>query len=57
MTTKERLSPANPEASNKGSAMAVVSVAIEGYIMTTSETKAPDKRPGLGKQAAHTALL
>ena len=57
MTAKDRSSPANPEASNKGSEMSIVSVAIEGYLMTTSETKAPHKRLGVIKQAAHPVLL
>ena len=57
MTAKDRSSPANPEVRNKGSAMRIVSVAIEGYLMTTSETKAPDKRLGVIKQAAHPVLL
>ena len=57
MTAKDRSSPANPEVRNKGSAMRIVSVAIEGYLMTTSETKAPGKRLGVIKQAAHPVLL
>ena len=57
MAAKDRSSPANPEVRNKGSAMLLVSVAIEGYLMTTSETKAPDKRLGVIKQAAHPVLL
>ena len=57
MTAKDRSSPANPEVRNKGSAMLLVSVAIEGYLMTTSETKASDKRLGVIKQAAHPVLL
>ena len=56
MTGKDRSSPANPEVRNKRSAMQLVSVAIEGYLMTTSETKAPDKRLGVIKQAAHPVL-
>ena len=50
-------SPPKPEASNKGSIMPVVIVAIEDYSMATPETKAPDKRSGVMKQAAHPALL
>ena len=57
MTAKDRSSPANPEASNKRSAMPIVSVAIEGCLMTTSETKAPDQSLGVIKQAAHPVLL
>lgn len=57
MTAKDRSSPANPEVRNKRSAMQLVRVAIEGYLMTTSETKAPDKRLGVIKQAAHPVLL
>ena len=56
MTAKDRSSPANPEMRKKGSAMPIVRVAIEGYLMTTSETKAPDKRLGVIKQAAHPVL-
>ena len=33
--------------------MPVVSLAIEGYLMTTSETKAPDTILGAIKQEAH----
>ena len=57
MSAKDRSSPANPEVRNNGTAMPLVSVAIEGYLMTTSETKASDKRLGVIKQAAHPALL
>ena len=57
MTAEDRSSPANPEVRNEGSAIRIVSVAIEGYLMTTSETKAPDKRLGAIKQAAHPVLL
>jgi hypothetical protein len=57
MTAKDRSSPANPEVRNKGTTMSIVSVAIEGYLMTTSETKASDKRLGAIKQAAHPVLL
>ena len=57
MTAKDRSSPANPEVRNKGSAMPIVSVAIEGCLMATSETKSPDKRLGVIKQAAHPVLL
>ena len=57
MTAKDRSSPANPEVRNKRSTIPIVRVAIEGYLMTTSETKAPDKRLGVIKQAAHPVLL
>ena len=57
MTAKDRSSPANPEVRNKGSAMPIVRVAIEGYLMTTSETKSPEKGVGVIKQAAHPVLL
>ena len=57
MTAEDRSSPANPEVRNKETAIRIVSVAIEGYLMTTSETKAPDKRLGVIKQAAHPVLL
>ncbi len=54
MTAKDRSSP---EVRNKRSTIPIGRVAIEGYLMTTSETKAPDKRLGVIKQAAHPVLL
>jgi hypothetical protein len=54
MTAKDRSSP---EVRNKRSTIPIVRAAIEGYLMTTSETKAPDKRVGVIKQAAHPVLL
>ncbi len=57
MTAKDRSSPANPEVRNKRSTIPIVRVAIEGYLMTTSETKAPNKRLGVIKQEAHPVIL
>jgi hypothetical protein len=53
MSAQNPSSPPKPAASNKVAILPIASVALESYSMTTSETKAPDKKSEVIKQAAH----